>query len=115
MDSEFELVRNAFYTEPKDQSAWIYHRWLINQVCLNLPLEEQKEILERELGMCNELKDLLEKDEDQLLQKWPIFTNIFIWQKLGGHQNEVKESLEFLSKVDPTHQNHYLDLNAKLK
>lgn len=27
--SEFDLVRNAMYTDPNDQSVWIYHRWLI--------------------------------------------------------------------------------------
>lgn len=27
--SEFELVKNAMYTDPFDQSVWIYHRWLI--------------------------------------------------------------------------------------
>lgn len=26
---EFALVRQALYTEPKDSSAWVYHRWLL--------------------------------------------------------------------------------------
>ena len=28
-DLEFELVRNAMYTDPEDQSVWVYHRWLV--------------------------------------------------------------------------------------
>ncbi len=27
--AEFDLVRNAMYTDPNDQSVWIYHRWLV--------------------------------------------------------------------------------------
>lgn len=26
---EFELVKQALYVDPYDQSAWIYHRWLV--------------------------------------------------------------------------------------
>jgi len=32
LDAEFHLVRQAFYTEPEDQSAWLYHRWLLGRV-----------------------------------------------------------------------------------
>ena len=30
-DQEFEKVQAAFYTEPDDQSAWLYHRWLMGR------------------------------------------------------------------------------------
>jgi len=113
LDKEFELIRSAFYTEPADQSAWIYHRWLVTQVCLSLAIEDQKVILKRELEMCNELKSLLQSEEDQSLQKWPIFTSIFIMQKMRGHESEIKDCLDFLVKLDPIHASHYTDLQNK--
>ncbi|KAG0305849.1 hypothetical protein BGZ98_003462 [Dissophora globulifera] len=32
VDNEFDLVKNAIYTDPEDQSAWLYHLWLIGRV-----------------------------------------------------------------------------------
>mmetsp|Transcript_10169 Transcript_10169/g.20685 ORF Transcript_10169/g.20685 Transcript_10169/m.20685 type:complete len:424 (+) Transcript_10169:183-1454(+) len=32
LDEELKLVKEAFYTEPEDQSAWLYHAWLMSQL-----------------------------------------------------------------------------------
>ncbi|KAJ4493487.1 hypothetical protein C8J55DRAFT_447115 [Lentinula edodes] len=43
-EEEFDLVQNAMYTDPRDQSVWIYHRLLIGS-------GDNKEILDREIAI----------------------------------------------------------------
>lgn len=49
-NSEFELVTQALWTDPNDQSGWLYHRWLIGST----PPED---VLRREVKNIRELHE----------------------------------------------------------
>jgi len=42
LNQEFELIQNAMYTEPADQSVWFYHQWLIQKFMESSTVEETK-------------------------------------------------------------------------
>jgi geranylgeranyl transferase type-2 subunit alpha len=49
--AEFEFVRTALWTNPDDQSSWLYHRWLVGPGKLNIVRQEIaniQELLEEE-------------------------------------------------------------------
>jgi len=51
---EFELIKQALWTDPNDQSAWLYHHWLVG-IRKNKDPEKLSETLEQELNGCEEL------------------------------------------------------------
>jgi geranylgeranyl transferase type-2 subunit alpha len=107
---EFDFVRQAFYTEPEDQSAWIYHRWLVGvskELYKENP-EEFKEILRGEVTMCD---DLLKEEPNC---KWPLLTKVFLLHQLGEKQNEIRRYLKQLQNIDSAHREYYVDLEKRL-
>ncbi|KAG6854941.1 hypothetical protein C0991_009764 [Blastosporella zonata] len=65
---QFDLLRNAMYTDPNDQSVWMYHRWLMGAGKSSIPrsnvfrddaerLGDDKDLLESEIMAIQELLD----------------------------------------------------------
>lgn len=65
---EFELVKQALYVDPYDQSGWIYHRWLVGtgiscrfillRLLTHVITGDDRAILEREIKIIEDLLEL---------------------------------------------------------
>ncbi|WVQ84352.1 hypothetical protein IAT38_006504 [Cryptococcus sp. DSM 104549] len=109
-DKEFELVTQALWTDPGDQSGWLYHRWLVGQ-------EPPLDVLKREV---QNIKDLHEAEPDS---KWCInalahYTLLLAKlsstseQEVAGLRAEAKRLYERLETVDADRKQRYRDMAA---
>nr|CAG8457308.1 9948_t:CDS:2 [Entrophospora candida] len=59
IDKEFDLVKSAFYTDPDDQSAWLYYWWLVGgEIKATSSFDEKIKLLEREILSIRELLEI---------------------------------------------------------
>jgi len=114
-DEEFDLVKNAMYTDPADQSVWIYHRWLISR-------GNDRETLDREIVSIQELLD------EQPDSKWCMESLVFYKRALlrdhsssmsgAEHQTLIEQCLgllETLQTVDPYRKHRYQDQSSEIR
>ncbi|KAF0976786.1 hypothetical protein FDP41_004081 [Naegleria fowleri] len=109
VNQEYDLCTNAFYTEPSNQSAWIYHRWL-------LASPEGKTLKSKDLETCNELLDMMTGLKNPKDEKWCLVTivlNMLDEESLGDAEKEtVITHLNKLVQLDPTHKGYYHDIRS---
>ncbi|WAR53111.1 hypothetical protein PtB15_2B542 [Puccinia triticina] len=89
--AELEWVRGALWIDPNDQSAWLFHRWLLSQT-------QDEQILAAEHAS---IAELLEVEPDA---KWAIAALI------RARPAEHAHLLERLITLDPLRRQRYLDL-----
>ncbi|KJE97250.1 geranylgeranyltransferase type II [Capsaspora owczarzaki ATCC 30864] len=122
LHKEFDMVQSACFTEPEDQSAWFYYRWLLGKG-KNVALADTtssktthqlspgtREVLESELGA---FRELLELEPDS---KWAILTSLLLMHAIDmrAHREEILTSLDRLRAVDPCRRRYYNDLRTRL-
>lgn len=110
-EAEFDLVLNAMYTDPDDQSVWVYHRWLVGKT-------PSLALLQREIKAIQELLD------EQPDSKWCMESLVHYKQLLlQRHRSEVNSKevigdcsrlLRELRSVDPDRRARYAELEEKL-
>ncbi|KAJ5078782.1 geranylgeranyl transferase type-2 subunit alpha [Anaeramoeba ignava] len=106
--NELDFVTQAFYTDPDDQSGWIYHRWLTH-------INNSLEVINHEIEMC---EDLLSLEPES---KWTLFTLVLLLlQKIKNYEKKkqsFQRILEILLKlkiIDPIHYQYYQDLSSEI-
>ncbi|GAA6011181.1 hypothetical protein JCM11491_006748 [Sporobolomyces phaffii] len=106
VDQEFDLVKQAIWSDPNDQSAWLYHRWLVGTGTVSL--------VRREIAG---IEELLEEEPDS---RWCLDSLVHYKRILVGLLGptdddtrpererlnvECKEMLDKLAEIDPMRGN----------
>ncbi|KAK8878366.1 hypothetical protein M9Y10_005134 [Tritrichomonas musculus] len=97
-EEEIKFTQAAFWTDPNDQSAWIYYRWLLSRPSISGNVD----LLNEELQLMNDLI------EDEPKCKYPLLAAIWIQRKLPQpDQNYINQIIEKLSTLDPIRAPYY--------
>ncbi|ETO20257.1 geranylgeranyl transferase type-2 subunit alpha, partial [Reticulomyxa filosa] len=126
---ELEFAWNAFYTEPDDQSTWLYHRWLLGKdgftTMARLSDTSQKWVQSQITGfhqlplsvLIREYEKTQELLSDEPNARWALLTSAVLMRALHqrGHvivQASHRCTLIFdqLIQLDPMRKGYYNDI-----
>ncbi|KAK7202735.1 rab geranylgeranyltransferase alpha subunit [Myxozyma melibiosi] len=114
LKKEIYLITQAIYTDPDDQSVWLYHRWLVTSSdIVALSIAERTALLHQEITSISELL-AVEPDSKWCLHSLAFYKNFLA--DLTGQEidKSVGEYLEKLETIDPMRRKRYQDWRARI-
>ncbi|KAK9469419.1 hypothetical protein V1512DRAFT_218412 [Lipomyces arxii] len=114
LGKEIYFITQAMYTDPDDQSVWLYHRWLVtSNDIVNLEPIERKALLGKEI---KSIEELLEVEPDS---KWCLHSLAFYKTYLANLLQEqvdltVEGYLDKLEKIDSMRRHRYQDWKKEI-
>lgn len=121
-ENELSLIENAIFTDPNDQSAWVYHKWLFNEYLHNNTLKlikldknlnkiELKFQVKKPLNFNNDLISI--KLNNINLTKLVDWTNDCNYYWFGIITNSYNEEDSFSKLKEEKHDHIKIELNFK--
>ena len=107
---EVELIENAVFTDPNDQSAWIYEKWFLIEHQRSIKLDDK--LIEKHLNNILELSAL-----ENGANKWCLLRAVELMciVDFGKYRETIYEFLNRLAEeIDLYRRNFYLDLKASI-
>lgn len=120
LKDELELIKGAIYTDPDDQSVWLYHRWLVNPDSADGAMHplapttksEHIEHLNREMEMIDEL---LEEEPENVWCTYAKVHYALSLQRLTedeSNMGELRDLISSLEKNDDLRAGRYTDWHS---
>jgi len=117
--TEFDMMRNALWTDASDQSLWFYHQYLmitlLDQSVSILPNFTSEQRLEYATSRIDDLKEMLVGAEDckwiynGLFECTLAMCNLFKREPSSGEKQDLKSWLDELKKLDPLRNGRWDD------
>lgn len=119
LDEEFDMMRNALWTDASDQSLWFYHQWLMltlmseNKEVTILPKFTTAQRHEYAVQQINDLKEMLDGAEDC---KWIYYglseytlavCKLLQREPTEEEKDDLRSWLSELKKLDPLREGRW--------
>jgi hypothetical protein len=107
MSAEIQLVEDAIYTEPDDQTAWWYQAFLLDTIQSKQTVESYQDRLQQHLKALEELAEEVSEC------KWVRLGLIACLKLLPGTKDRLRDLWQALIDMDPDRKVRYEYMRAK--